>query len=449
MGAQDDTARPGTPPVTGPEFAACLAPFKPSETVAVAFSGGPDSLALLLLAAQWARKRRGTRLVAFTVDHGLRAASAEEAKRAAHLAQDLNVPHRILKWKAAKPESGIQAAARDARYSLLLDACRDAGAGDLLVAHHLEDQAETFLLRLARGSGVDGLAAMPQTRPLGEGEPAVRLVRPLLRISRARLLATVEKSGLEPIRDPSNENERFDRVKARKVLRLLAPLGLDAPRLARTAGHMARARAALEAETAALLRTHAVLSPFGHVDMDAEALALAPAEIGLRGLAAIMRVVCGSDYGPRMEALEAVHAAVRDGSLGRGRTLSGVKLGSQAGRLVATRELAAAERASEAVLRAGEEMLWDGRFHVRLVRARRGSRFEVRALGRAGLSALQAAGVVLPQGPRAVLWTLPGLWAGDRLVSAPHLGTLRPDIEAAATLRRTSLMTAGKAVGNL
>lgn len=449
MGAQDDTARPGTPPITGPEFAAWLAPFKLSKTVAVAFSGGPDSLALLLLAAQWARRRRGIRLVAFTVDHGLRAASAGEAKKAARLAQDLKVPHRILKWKDAKPESGIQAAAREARYSLLLDACRDAGAGDLLVAHHLEDQAETFLLRLARGSGVDGLAAMPQTRPLGEGQPAVRLVRPLLRISRTRLLATVEKSGLEPILDPSNEDERFDRVRARKALRFLAPLGLDALRLARTAGHMARARAALEMETAALLRTHAVLSPFGHVDMDAEALASAPSEIGLRGLAAIVRVVCGGDYSPRMEALEAVHAALRDGSLGRGRTLSGVKLGSQAGRLVVTRELAAAERAPGAVLRAGEETLWDGRFHVRLVRARRGSRFEVRALGRAGLSVLQAAGVILPQAPKAALLTLPGLWAGDGLVSAPHLGTLQPGIEAAATLRRTSLMTAGNEAGNL
>lgn len=444
MSAQDKTARPDASPVSEAEFAACLASLKPSRTIAVAFSGGPDSLALLVLAARWAARRRGTKLIALTVDHGLRAASAAEAKEAGRLARHLGVSHRILKWTDAKPVSGVQAAARSARYALLLAACRDLGAGDLLVAHHLEDQAETFLLRLARGSGVDGLAAMPQMRALGEN---VRLLRPLLDMPRARLLATVALSGLMPILDPSNENERFDRVKARKALALLAPLGLDAPRLVRTAGHMARARAALEAETGALLTAHALLSPFGDIEMESEALAGAPSEIGLRALAAVTRIVGGGDYGPRMEALEGLYAAVVGGTLGRGRTLNGVKFAFRNDVLIVTRELAAAQKAPALVLKAGEEGLWDGRFHIRIRKARRGARFAVRLLGREGLAALRAANIDLPERRNASLLTLPGLWQGNKLVAAPHFGTLDQGVETTIALRDMSGAMPAKSAG--
>lgn len=436
MTAQDETARSASRPVSAAEFATRLASFKPSRTIAIAFSGGPDSLALLVLAAQWAKKRKGTRLVALTVDHGLRAASAKEARVAARLSRTLGIAHRILRWQGDKPASGVQAAAREARYALLLAACRASEAGDLLVAHHLEDQAETFLLRLARGSGVDGLAAMPPSRPLAEDESQVRLLRPLLDLPRSRLLATVAQAGLVPIEDPSNENERFDRVKARKMLGLLAPLGLDAARLARTAAHMARARAALEEQTSALLQAYAKLSPFGHVEMDMAALAGAPAEIGLRVLAALARIVGGGAYGPRMEALESVHAAIAAGALERGRTLHGVKFATLRGCLVVTREFAGAQKAPPLVLKAGGGGVWDGRFNVQLLKARRGMQYEVGALGPAGLAALKEAGIVLPEGQRTALLALPGLWREGRLAGAPHLGTLDPTVVVQASFRR-------------
>lgn len=446
MSAPEKAARSAVSPVSNPEFASRLVAFEPSRTLAVAFSGGPDSLALLLLAARWAKRRRGAKLVALTVDHGLRTGSASEAREAGRLARSLDVPHRILEWKGAKPPTGIQAAARGARYRLLVAGCREAGASDLLVAHHLEDQAETFLMRLARGSGVDGLAAMPSARMLAEDEPAVRLLRPLLDLPRARLHATVMRAGLKPITDPSNENERFDRVRVRKVLDLLVPLGLDAPRLARTAGHMARARSALEEETARLLHAHAALSRYGHIEMGATALTSAPAEIGLRALAAIIRIVGGGEYGPRMEALEGLHGVICGGEPVRGRTLNGVKLAIQGAYLSATRELAAAQKATPLILKTGGEGLWDGRFKVRLVRARRGSRLDVRALGADGLGALKAAGIVLPAAPRSAFLALPGLWHGDRLVSSPHLGTLEPYAEAEATFRREALTTLGNSL---
>lgn len=438
MNAQGGPARQTASPVTAAEFAAHLSALTPSKELAVAFSGGPDSLALLVLAAQWAKRRKGVSLHAFTVDHGLRAASAAEARRAAAMAKALGVPHRILRWKGEKPASGIQAAAREARYRLLLDACRAAGVHDLLVAHHLEDQAETFLLRLARGSGVDGLAAMAASRQLTDEEPAVRLLRPLLDLPRERLLATVRRSGIAPVEDPSNENEAFDRVKARKALAALAPLGLDAARLARTAAHMARARAALEAATTALLADHARLSSFGHAELDCGALLAAPREVGLRALAAIIRAVGGHDYAPRLDALEGLYAAAGDGKLGRGRTLAGVKLAASGRRIVAMRELAAALKAEPLSLRAREEGLWDGRYHVALLKAPRGERLAVHALGQAGLAALAAHDIAIPEVPKTALFALPGLWRGGALAAAPHLGTLDPRIVAHASLRRRS-----------
>lgn len=438
MNAQDETARRAFPssPVTAVEFASRMASLGAGKAIAIALSGGPDSLALLALAARWAKRRRDVSLIAFTVDHGLRAASAAEAKKAGEMAAALGVRHRILKWKGEKPTSGIQAAARDARYALLLKACREAGAGDLLVAHHLEDQAETFLLRLARGSGVDGLSAMPASRFLSTEAPPVRLLRPLLDLPRARLAATVAKARLTPILDPSNEDERFDRVKARKALALLGSLGLDVSRLARTAGQMARAREALEGATAGLLLEHASLSSFGFVEMRVEALTDAAPEIGLRALAALVSIVGGSGYAPRLASLEAVYVAICEGELGRGRTLGGVKFSLKGGILTATREVAAALQAAPLSLRKGEEGVWDGRFRLRLAKAPRGLSLDVRALGQEGLHALKEANIVLPKMPAAVLQPLPGLWQGSELMAAPHLGALRPGVEVTVSLCR-------------
>lgn len=415
-------------PVTAAEFAASLAALAPSSRIAVALSGGPDSLALLFLAARWAKARKRVMLFAFTVDHGLRSESAREAHAAARMAKSLGVGHRILSWKGEKPKAGLQAAAREARYRLLAEAARAEAIGDLLVAHHLDDQAETFLLRLARGSGVDGLAAMAPARDL-PGAPLLRLLRPLLSFPRARLAATLAKEKLEAIHDPSNDNLRFDRVKARRILRDLAPLGLGAERLAATAAHMARVRAALETGTQALLAAHARLAPEGFVVADARALAETPDEIALRALAEILKCVGGADYPPRFDALVAIHAALADGTLGRGRTLHGCKLSVSRGELLATREPAAALKAPPLRLRRGEAGLWDGRFVIEaeaLPRAASGA--EWRALGGAGLAALGSLPVLGKRGqppagvPKSALPALPALWRGRELLAVPHIG---------------------------
>ncbi|HEY4344090.1 MAG TPA: tRNA lysidine(34) synthetase TilS [Parvibaculum sp.] len=427
-------------PLSAAEFAAHLAALHPSDTLAVAFSGGPDSLALLYLAAQWAKKSKHRKLIVLTVDHGLRPESAKEALACARMAKALGVSHRILVWRGDKPKAGIQAAARDARYRLLAQACVSEGASDLLVAHHLEDQAETFLLRLARGSGVDGLAGMAAVRML-QGD--VRLLRPLLDVPRARLMAVLAKAKLEAIQDPSNDNPRFDRVKARRLMAGLSALGLDASRLADTARHMARVRAALEAETRVLLSTHATLAPTGYIEADAAAFLRAPEEIGLRALAEILKCVGGTDYPPRFDALAGLYAALKAGKLGNGRTLNGCKLVFEGKRLVALREAAASLGAAPLRLKTGESGIWDGRFVVSLSAApKRAGGIEIRSLGSEGLAALKAQGLDAPAGVKSALPALPALWKGTALLAAPHFGTVDPAYRLEVRVLRPVLFAA-------
>jgi tRNA(Ile)-lysidine synthase len=219
--------------VSDGEFArlmARLAPFDDRRHLAVAVSGGPDSLALVLLAARWA-KHNGHTVSALTVDHGLRPESAAEARQVADWLAGRELAHAVLRWRGAKPATAVQATARAARYRLLVGWCRRNRVADLLVGHQLEDQAETLLMRLARGTGLDGLAAMtPASRLDG-----VRLVRPLLAVPKARLRATLEAVDQPWIEDPSNLDPEFLRTRAGQALALLAPDRLLPDRLGVTA----------------------------------------------------------------------------------------------------------------------------------------------------------------------------------------------------------------------
>ncbi|MFN4089341.1 MAG: tRNA lysidine(34) synthetase TilS, partial [Alphaproteobacteria bacterium] len=184
-----------------------LGPFEAAPRLAVAVSGGPDSLALALLAVRWAATRGGS-AVALTVDHGLREESAREAAAAGAVLRRFGLPQHILRWQGGKPATGVQAAARAARYRLMEDWCGANAVLHLLLAHHADDQAETVLLRLGRGSGPFGLAGMAAVRE----RERVRLLRPLLAVSRRRLAATLRAAGAPWTLDPSNEDPVFARV---------------------------------------------------------------------------------------------------------------------------------------------------------------------------------------------------------------------------------------------
>jgi tRNA(Ile)-lysidine synthase len=293
-------------PVAGRELGALFRDFQDCSRILLAVSGGPDSTALLLLAARW-RDGRGNapRLIAATVDHRLRRESKAEAETVAKLARRLRVPHSILTWSGRKPKTGLPEAARGARYALLAGLARAKKADAIVTAHSEDDQAETMLHRIGRGSGLKGLAGI-RARSMREG---IVLLRPLLGVPKARLIATVKKAGVEFAEDPTNADPRFLRPRLRKLAPELAKEGISAARLALLARRLARADAAIEAAVEEGFRRAALRTDGGLVEYDARTLFALPAEIGLRlmGRAADR---LGHEGPVELGKLEALHAAL-------------------------------------------------------------------------------------------------------------------------------------------
>ncbi len=266
-----------------------FADWKRVPAIVLAVSGGPDSVALMWLASRWRRRlSRGPRLHAVTIDHGLRTEAAREAREVKRLARALGLSHRTMRWTGAKPGSGVPAAARAARYLLLAKAAQEVGATHILTAHTRDDQAETLLMRLLRGSGIAGLSAMARE---SERE-GVRLARPFLDVPKSRLIATLRKAKLAFADDPTNSDVSFTRPRIRAVLPVLAAEGGDARTLARLALRMARANVAIEAlvdgaERYLALRDRQAASarmaePLNGRSFDAKAFAAMGEEIRLR-----------------------------------------------------------------------------------------------------------------------------------------------------------------------
>jgi tRNA(Ile)-lysidine synthase len=230
-------------PISAQHAKRLFADWKAAPAIVLAVSGGPDSIALMWLAARWRRTlARGPRLVAVTVDHGLRAEAKAEARDVKRLARALDLPHRTMRWTGAKPKTGLPAAARAARYRLLAQAARASGATHILTAHTRDDQAETLLMRLLRGSGIAGLAAMARQSE----RDGVLLVRPFLHVSKSQLIATLKKAKLGFADDPTNRDLNFTRPRIRTLMPVLAAEGGDTRNLARLAARLARANQAVE-----------------------------------------------------------------------------------------------------------------------------------------------------------------------------------------------------------
>ena len=410
---------PGEPvPLGAPEFAAlldALGPFEHAPRIAVAVSGGPDSLALALLASAWAWARGG-RAEGLTVDHGLRPESADEARQVAGMLAGSGMRHAILPWYGPKPASGIQAAARDARYALLERWCEREGVLHLLVAHHLEDQAETVLLRLGRGSGLAGLAGMASVVE----RRAIRIVRPLLTVPKARLTATLQASGHSAwVTDPSNTHPAFARARIRAALPGLAASGITPSRVAGTARRVARARAAIEGETAHALAQCVAMCSEGYAWIDPSRLRGFATEIRLRALAAVSICIGGLAYTPRLDRLERLH----DGLIGApdpvARTLGGCLFKPSRGAVLVCREPGRPE--PPVAVTAPAAVLWNRRF--RLCVAGAGSAM-LRPLAYDGCRQLAKLAPELPleRLPWPVRVGLPSLWDGSRLLAVPHLG---------------------------
>lgn len=377
--------------------------------VGLAVSGGGDSVAMLWLVAPWA-KAQGRSVSVATVDHGLRPESADEAAFVAGLCREIGVRHDTLRWTGWDGRGNFQARAREARRGLLAEWARGRGVDAVLLAHTQDDQAETFLLRLARGSGVDGLSGMAPDRT----EDGLRWLRPLLNLPRTMLRDYLRLAGRPWIDDPSNDDLRFDRVKARRALDALKPLGLEAEDLAQAAWRLSMASGALRWQAEHEAERLASVGG-GEVRFPLDDLAGLPSETQLRLAASAIQWVSTTPYRPRLVALRtALGEAVR----GRRRTLQGAMIvgrrtSGEARRsnvIVITREPRAAARAAPVPTTA----LWDGRWRLSGPHA---PDLEVRMLGEGGLGLCpdwRDAGC-----ERTSLLASPAVWRGSELVAAP------------------------------
>ena len=300
-------------PLTEAEAAALFGSLSDFPTLILAVSGGPDSTALMWLAARWRDQREtAPKLVAVTIDHSLRKESAREARAVARLAKTLNVEHVRLRWTGRKPKTGIQEAARNARYRLLSEEAHRQNATHILTAHTLDDQAETVLFRMVRGSGVSGLAGMRRLdgMPVKDAKPA-QLVRPLLGVPKARLIATLKAARVPYATDPSNADPRFTRPRLRALMPLLAAEGLTSERLSRLANRAGRIEEALfVALNAAQLALCPPPWPEGApLSADAQAFLRLPEEIGLRLLSWMIAHV--GRQGPELGQLEVLYSELQ------------------------------------------------------------------------------------------------------------------------------------------
>jgi tRNA(Ile)-lysidine synthase len=408
---------------------------RPQMRCALAVSGGSDSTALMVLLAEWIAQRTGQgteqagrSLDAFTVltvDHRLRPESAAEAQAVARQACALGLRHAVLVWEGDKPNTGLQAAARAARYRLMADYARAHDIGLILMAHTEDDQAETLLMRLARGSGLDGLGAMAPIAPLQDGE-SLLIARPLLCVPKTRLQASLRRRGIGWIEDPSNASPVFERVRLRAARVALESLGLTPGMLSLSARRLRQARSALDRwvadvldPVAGMVEVHAC----GFFKIDRSRLGALPDEIIARVLTRAIAAAGGSGEPVPLAGVEAILADLSSSDSGMQSaawTLARARLAATPKALLIERE-PGRDALPVLVLAPGQAAIWDGRFRVSAGPSI-DHPVQVRALGVDGVRELRSR-IDVPAGlPVGSLRAVASFWRGEQLLAVPPLG---------------------------
>ncbi len=345
------------------KFEDCFEKISTQTEVALAVSGGPDSMALLLLVDRWRRKRleRGQiapDLTIFTVDHGLRETAADDCRFVLDKARSLGYEAERLSWTGPKPVSRVQETARDYRYQLLAAACHLRGIKVLMTAHHLDDQVETFLMRLARGSGVDGLSAMAlESRRYG-----LRLLRPFLEFRKEELQTELEASGWDHVTDPGNTDRRFERVRLREAAGALEALGLSAGMIGLGVRRLRRARAALDEMGNDFVARNVLISSYGTARMDQLAFHDAPDEIALRALSRILKLCGGRQDVANMARLESLTEKLKSDFVTNS-TLAGCRIISRGDFWLIVREAGRITELEKPLI-PGDCIFWDNRYVI-------------------------------------------------------------------------------------
>lgn len=364
--------------------------------IGIAVSGGGDSMALLYLAV--ALGERYT-VEAITVDHGLRAEAAAEAEFVQRACAKQDVRHATARWTGWKGEGNLQDKARKARYSLIAEWAKRRKLHVVLVGHTMDDVAETFLIRLGREAGVDGLARMDSSFE----RHGMTFLRPMLDVSREELRQFLKRHRRDWREDPSNENEMFQRVRARRAIEAFEGIGITSEGLARVAQNMRDARDVLESDLKCLAAT-CVTQVSGDLLLDLEVLLRAPKELRRRLLVAAIGWVVQGDYAPRRAPVEELDHAISDG---RNFALGGTMISVTKTRVRLTREFNAVRDLTEHSP-SWDRWILDGSWKMGM---------QVRPLGEPGLTALE--NWRESELPRKSLMASPSVWLGDELIAAP------------------------------
>lgn len=338
-----------------------VGPFESRPRLAAAVSGGLDSIVLCELLSQWVRRNSGE-VIALIVDHRLRPESADEARTVSRWLTSRRIQNHVLVYTGeVRKDRNIQATARVIRYQLLETWCRVHGVLHLALAHHQEDQAETVLMRLARGSNVHGLAAMASIVYHRD----VRIIRPLLTVPKAHLRETGVTYGLAWINEPSNWNKVFTRTRIRKLWPTLVTVGLSTYRLARTAGQLARARSIINDAVITLLTKNVSFHPFGFAYVrSVSVLVSTQIEITLRVLAYLLMTVGGRVYPPRLYQLETLRDTLLNKKVRKGLSLAGCLIKPFQDGLLIFREFCTIPKPTD--IPQEYLFLWDRRFAISL-----------------------------------------------------------------------------------
>jgi tRNA(Ile)-lysidine synthase len=421
-------------PIEPHEADALFAPFgrRAERPCALAVSGGADSTALMVLFADWLGRKNGDPGLhtVITVDHGLRAASASEARSVEVRARRLGFQHETLVWSGPHPQTAIQAAARSARYRLFGEHMTINDILSVFTGHTRDDQAETLLMRLARGSGLDGLAAMAPIACLPStmggdrvSESALRILRPFLAVPKARLVATLRSRGVDWVEDPTNEATEFERTRLRAAHGELARLGLTNEMLALSAARLGRVRDALDAATARFIAPAAgnvSTDRLGRIVIDRVKLREAGAEIALRAIGKAITAAGGSGDRPPLSKLEAMAAEIVERGCYGAWTLARAKVAANESEVTFERE-PGRKSLPNFSLACGTSAIWDGRFVVHASAGLPHPSIDVRPLGDTGLGRLRRDHPALADVPFGSATLVPSFWRGDNLLAVPPL----------------------------
>lgn len=328
--------------------------------IGLAVSGGADSVALMLLVQRWAACLEAPPVLhVYSVDHGLRPEAAGEVAIVVGVAEQLGLRATGLTWTAAKPRSGLQEAARSARYRLIGAAMAQDGVSVLLTAHHRTDQAETVLMRLAHGSGIEGLRGMTPVAMV-EG---VRVHRPLLDVDPASLRDLVAEAGLTPVSDPSNDDPHYERVRWRQAMPRLSELGLDPATIATFASRMAEADEAIAQMADACFSELVRLDGFGAARLEQAAFVGLSAAVSTRLLGRVLNIVGGRQKPRALGQVERLREDLVNGTIAKGSTVLGCVVRTKGDAVVVAREPGRAVP-RDAILAPRGELVWDERFLI-------------------------------------------------------------------------------------